>query len=310
MNNDLKTLKEAIDLMVQEVLGKFDFNKFKKIASGDIRKLEPRDDGNRRMSPHHLPSEFLNHPEIAYARDFLPIQSSGEAEGSSRCVFAYSGGKVLKIAMNQAGIAQNEAEVEIYKANSNNGVVTKVYDYAPDCKWVIAELVKPFTGSEFNTFLGMSADTFQHLIYGLAAGRSLERIFNVNELEDSIRYYNVKLGDLSPEGSQTTRKHYVDKIENYERDLKQYKNIKPDSATVKFAMDVIVLMNKHDLADGDIALAKHYGRNVSGQIKLYDYGATQDIIDKHYSGRRYSDDDGTSDEHPNEEGSSSSRFGV
>lgn len=77
-------------------------------------------------------------------------------KGSSRSVFVLSSRKVLKIAMPfrsdpdnsvEAGIAQNQHEVDVYTSSTTKSIVTRIYDFDPEYKWLISELVKPFKSS-------------------------------------------------------------------------------------------------------------------------------------------------------------------
>lgn len=51
--------------------------------------------------------------------------------------------RVLKIALNKQGIAQNEAEINIFTNPITKPIVAKVYDYDPNFLWIISELVRP-----------------------------------------------------------------------------------------------------------------------------------------------------------------------
>lgn len=65
--------------------------------------------------------------------------------GSARIVFALTSHRILKIAKNNKGLGQNEAEVNVYTNPKTKSIVSKIYDYDPDYLWIISELVKPFT---------------------------------------------------------------------------------------------------------------------------------------------------------------------
>ena len=89
-------------------------------------------------------NEFKNiksHKEqYRYALQHLP----GLGQGSSRRTFQLgNSSKVLKVAVNTAGLAQNKAEVDVYTNPVTKRVVTKTFDFEPNYGWLVAEAVRP-----------------------------------------------------------------------------------------------------------------------------------------------------------------------
>ena len=68
------------------------------------------------------------------------LEDSGAClgSGSSRTVYRLPYNKVLKVAKSTKGRAQNEAEVKIYESITRD-YVAKIFYYASDFSWVIAE---------------------------------------------------------------------------------------------------------------------------------------------------------------------------
>ena len=62
--------------------------------------------------------------------------------GSGRAVYDIDGTKVLKVAKNQKGVAQNEVEASIGHYAENEHILTKVFESANDDTWLIAEKAK------------------------------------------------------------------------------------------------------------------------------------------------------------------------
>ena len=85
-----------------------------------------------------------------YARSKLPLISNA---GSSRIVFDLGDAKVLKLAKNNKGIAQNGVEADGYVQDS--GVTAKVYDSDPEDLWIICDKVDNITEKEFGQLLGI-----------------------------------------------------------------------------------------------------------------------------------------------------------
>lgn len=84
--------------------------------------------------------------------------------GSSRAVFKIDDDKVLKVAMNKKGIAQNEEEINIAKYDDFS-VATKIFEYDDDdFMWLEMELAKKVTPKRFKEVTGLS---LQEVIDGL-----------------------------------------------------------------------------------------------------------------------------------------------
>lgn len=96
-------------------------------------------------------------PEIYdYVKDYLPEMG----RGSSRATFLLGSRKILKLAKNQAGIGQNEAEVDVYTNPSTKGITTKIFEYDPKYNWLVAELVRPLKSGDFERMTRWGFDEF------------------------------------------------------------------------------------------------------------------------------------------------------
>ena len=85
-----------------------------------------------------------------YARSTLPLISNA---GSSRIVFDLGGDKVLKLAKNAKGIAQNGVENDGYVQQC--GVAANVYDADDEDLWIICDKLDNVTQKEFEQLLGI-----------------------------------------------------------------------------------------------------------------------------------------------------------
>lgn len=93
---------------------------------------------------------------IWYAKSTLPplsISDNGPNSGSSRLVFHFGTGKVLKIARNDYGVEQNSAE--IFASRKFPDLVVKTYDNDPGYKWILSEAVRTLSEKEFEQFTGI-----------------------------------------------------------------------------------------------------------------------------------------------------------
>lgn len=94
---------------------------------------------------------------LAYASKFLDRLGSG----SSRSAFLLSGKYALKIALNEKGLAQNNAELDVFTNPESKPIVAKVYGADEDNRWLISDLVKPLQNpDEFDSLTGTNWDDF------------------------------------------------------------------------------------------------------------------------------------------------------
>jgi hypothetical protein len=73
--------------------------------------------------------------------------------GSSRAVFKLSSKKVLKVAINGGGIAQNKVEYNSFAKHPNSKWIPKIYKVAEDYSWLVCELVRPLSFSNVDVAL-------------------------------------------------------------------------------------------------------------------------------------------------------------
>ena len=94
--------------------------------------------------------------KVKYCKQYLGMSIGS---GSSRTVFQIDDEKVLKLAKNAKGIAQNEYEYDNYYA-CNDDVLPRCFECADDYSWIISEYVLPATKNDFKVVFGMTWDEF------------------------------------------------------------------------------------------------------------------------------------------------------
>ena len=106
--------------------------------------------------------------------------------GSGRQVFDLGNGHVVKVAKNNAGIAQNKSEYKI-SANDYSNLFAKVIQSSNDFKLLIMK----------------KADKINNILYVLKYFnvRSKRELFNSKELQTIKRNYNLLLDDFMRESS-------------------------------------------------------------------------------------------------------------
>lgn len=253
--NEDNILRDLVESIIDEALRGFNLAKFKATPGLD--------------------------PKIAYAESVLPMMGMG----SSRIVFALSGGKVLKIARNPKGLAQNEAEQDIYTDPNTKPVIARIFDADPNNEWVIAEIVQPLpanraaweaaTGFDFATFGDVLNDWEDK-------GMPDENGY----LQGIVQAWQARLNDLVLKGQQQGQLYKVT-----QRRLKNYIRI-AKSPLVKGVMNLVrqglvvadlAHLDKEKTSDNVIG---HYGKTIDGRIVLLDYGYTGEVWAKHYDKNR------------------------
>jgi hypothetical protein len=93
--------------------------------------------------------------KLKYANERLKKLSSG----SSRVVYQVDDQKVLKIAKNKKGLAQNESEADWSKDAYD--VTAKVFENSPEYFWVEMEFAKKLIPTRFKQLVGFSIQDMQ-----------------------------------------------------------------------------------------------------------------------------------------------------
>jgi hypothetical protein len=181
---------------------------------------------------------------IQYCQQHLKRISSG----SSRIVYMIDDEKVLKLAKNKKGLAQNEIEAEYSNYNDLDEIVAKVFDYHNDNLWIEMELARKFKKSDCEKLTGYSLHNFTNAI---------------------IRYGN----DMNPR--KNPRKGDIDK--------ELYQSMWDES---EFMYELFSFIGNYDIPIGDLLRTSSYGvvkRNGQDTLVLIDYGLTHDVYDSYYS---------------------------
>ena len=87
--------------------------------------------------------------------------------GSSRVVFQIDDEKVLKLAKNKKGLAQNEAEGKPDYVKDGYSMFPKKFEYDENYSWIVSEYVLPAKEQDFQQVLGMSSKEFFNIIYNI-----------------------------------------------------------------------------------------------------------------------------------------------
>ena len=170
-------IKEYVSLVLEKVRttkksssfgSKFDIRKFKSLK--DIKEMN------------------------AYANSFL--QKLGQ--GSSRAAYIFSSSKVLKIAINKKGIAQNKTEMDVFTNPQTKPMISKIVDYDPEYTWLLADSVREFKSErDFEIAAGISFDDFIYDVKDVKAGRLETDNPLVMNTVNTINSTDLLIGDIA-----------------------------------------------------------------------------------------------------------------
>lgn len=180
--------------------------------------------------------------------------------GSSREVYLLSNRHVLKLARPDAkerGIAQNEAEVDIYTDPRTRPIVAKIHASADDYSWLVSELTRPLkSDEEFEDLTGIDMSEFVKLMNSIEVNGSIEK---------TIDEYEEALEEASWPGE-------ADRIKDR---LEMLKNNETLRATGALISNVFLL-------PADLSWPGHWGKTPDGRAVMLDYGYTEKVFQDYY----------------------------
>lgn len=192
--------------------------------------------------------EFKNlksfNARVKYCNEHLTRLSSG----SSRIVYKIDEEKVLKLAKNQKGIAQNEVEIEYGQYSDIEDVVAKIFDYDEvNSLWVEMELARKVKASDFKRIVG----------------------YDFADIQKAIHNYGVDSGNV-----KRSFKYDLDKA------------LVEDMWENEFMYELFSYIGNYGVPTGDLTRLNSYGlvkRGGEDRIVLIDYGLTHDVYGSYYS---------------------------
>lgn len=170
------------------------------------------------------------------------------ASGSARIVYQIDDEKVLKLAKNKRGLAQNEIEITHGKYHDLKDIVAKVFDYHQNDLWVEMELARKVRVADFKRITGFNFKEFSSVLlkYGNESNPQLNR-YKPNGVSKEL--YEVAWED-------------------------------------EFVSDILRYIGNFGLPVGDLTRLNSYGlvkRYGGDYIVLIDYGLTEDVYTSYYN---------------------------
>ena len=166
----------------------------------------------------------------------------GGAEGQGRKVFKLEGRKVLKLAKNLAGVAQNEAEATVCRDEKNSSIFPKMFDFDPRYFWILVEEAEPMTRVKFESATNMP---WREFLLSLA-GAFMHKLAEPNNIKNQLYHASFE---------------------------KNYGN--------PFLRRVINLINDCGYEPGDFAKLDSWGL-IDGRVVVIDSGLTTNIYQGYY----------------------------
>lgn len=193
--------------------------------------------------------EFLKIKSFAGKMKFANQYLTRIGSGSGRIVYDIDGKKVLKLAKNPKGVAQNEMESNIGRYYDVQNIVTEVFEGANDDTWIISEKAKKVGEKRIKELTGIP---------------SLNTLFFYLRNFESNNKGGRAIFSINPE-------------------------IKEQLGESDFANELLDLMNNYNVNADDLGRPSSYGevlRDGQPTIVVTDYGLSDEIYTTHYSPQR------------------------
>ena len=145
--------------------------------------------------------QMLSLPSYAARVRYCTNRLKKIGSGSARVVFAVDDEKVLKVAKNQKGVAQNQEEMQDWKQNYYD-CFAKVYDASEDGIFLEMQAARKAKNSDFKRLTGYDFKVMEAWIdytaslYRRAHGityrdRSYDKLFDSEEWDEGLQNYNL-----------------------------------------------------------------------------------------------------------------------
>ncbi len=108
--------------------------------------------------------EFKNLKSNKEMIDYAKARLKLLGQGSSRITFLFTNRHVLKIALNNAGYAQNTAELDVATNPAMKPVISQLKDYDQNGAWLVQEMVREVNEQEFESLSGVEFETFCNIL--------------------------------------------------------------------------------------------------------------------------------------------------
>lgn len=230
------------------------------------------------------PKARLNYARLVARNNPSGFLSLGE--GSSRVAFNMPGtGKVLKIALNNKGVAQNKSELDITRkihlTNSDYPIVTKIFGHDDENQptWLISEAVQEASVEDFSNLVGVPWDLVVQLVDNKLDLNIEETLKNsLKGLIEDKKYFDNYYKNNSNDP------WYKDRIRGINSQIEKFKKLleNPSELQNNKFIKALEQLKTYELLNGDTTRLEHWGKTEDGRLVLLDYGFTPDVAVAHY----------------------------
>lgn len=194
--------------------------------------------------------EFANIKSYAGRIKYCQERLHKLGAGSSRIVYQIDDEKCLKLAKNQKGIAQNEAEANSYAVEA--GIGAQIYNWSDNFEWVEMQLAAPVTQSSFKRVTGYYFSLVEKFV-----------LWTYNHYANEFKKKFIYI----PKQEEALFISFLDESHPFFAPLYNY------------------MSNTGIESIGDLTKISSYGiviTNGDEDVVLIDYGLTEDILNKYY----------------------------
>lgn len=209
------------------------------------------------FDPHVLSTIPWRNPNKDELGDYIANNTDlpDLGQGSSRNVFELEDeDRVLKVAKNPQGLAQNEAEVDVFTNPKVKAWTTEIFDYDRDFKWIVSEKVTELkTNQEWEELVGFPFEILEYMI------------------------------DMEFETLERLADYLQERFDNSgDPDLLELKSHALSSMVQQWYNKFLYFVRITKLAPQDLAVVDHWGFTQDGRVVLLDYGLTTKVQYDHY----------------------------
>lgn len=209
--------------------------------------------GNELISEMAYPSSF-NFDEFRQCRSFAERVRYCEArleriaQGSSRIVYRVDDEKVLKLAKNKKGVAQNQVEYRLGN-ESYYSCFADVYEYEENGLWIEMEICQKAKKSDFKKIYGVPFEVLCCMMQDFANSQSRNRYNQYSDFRNVVQ--QIWDGEETP-------------LQDLFMSLQDYIGCEMLSGV------------------GDLCRISSWGINSEGYFILIDYGLDDDVWEQYY----------------------------
>ena len=187
--------------------------------------------------------------------EYASRELSRIAEGSSRVAFSIDNTKVLKLAKNKKGLAQNETEGDEFLQSHYIDIIPKLFEQEPNDLWIVMEKADDVSKEQFKGLTGLDfyMEFYPYLAY-------------------------------AQRRNSPTNKAYMFKKEDDEK-VRQILLKHPDLENSGFVRDLVQMIVDNDMSWGDYYRLNSYGvvhRGGKEMVVVRDFGLTEDTMNSLY----------------------------